>query len=96
MTAERTPEWSSFVQEWEGLVRKFRNDYDALWSEVETLVEKRGGFVENTGGGVMVGTIRLNARDYATVNDESIALWQSREPFSDDTGDEFIWAEDVQ
>ena len=87
--------WKALVNEWTAIVSAHRNDTDRLESQIERLIVRWNGTIEDTGGGMMVGFISLSPDASATVNDESIHLWIDCEPFSDDVGDEFVNIDEV-
>lgn len=102
--------WEHLVDRWSFIVGAFeRTDvyeyegtegsYDSLAAEAEKAIERfvieEGGYMENTGGGVMVGIVRLDDFTSATITDESIHLWIDRAPFSADSGDRFATIYDV-
>ena len=87
--------WTALKNEWTAIIVAHHDDYDRLQSQIDRLVERWDGVMEDTGGGNMVGFVWLDRDTCATVNDESIHVWIGREPFSDDVGDEFFGIDEV-
>jgi hypothetical protein len=103
METAQIPGWKALLTDWTDLVRHrpdgFRDD------DLDRLVARHGGVVENTGGGVMVGfvrfTVAIGSEDdgdarledaTATVSDEMVALWIGDEPFVEmPTEEVFAW-----
>ncbi len=95
------PGWKALVVEWKDLVRHYPDGFELQEGQaaIARLVERHGGYVEDTGGGVEVGFVELRTRagivsvGTATVSDEMIALWIGDEPFVDMPTEEIFAAE---
>ena len=96
--------WRAVVTDWKALVRYHRGEFGR--DELHRLVDRHGGTVEDTGGGIEVGFVRFTvavgseeAGDArledatATITDEMIALWIGDEPYVDLPAEEIFAAE---
>ena len=75
--------WKALKNEWTAIIVAHRSDDERLVSQVERLVERWDGEMEDTGGGIEVGFVRLGDDASATITDESILLWVGSEPYID-------------
>lgn len=91
--------WKHLVDRWSFIVGAFERtdvyEYEDAEKAIERFVIEEGGYMENTGGGVMVGIVRLDDFTSATITDESIHLWIDCAPLSADSGDRFATIYDV-
>ena len=65
--------WDALANEWKAIVRTHRDDEDRLQSQLDRLVERWDGEIEDTGGGFTVGIVRLGDESFAQVSVDAIA-----------------------
>ncbi len=89
------PGWKALVVEWKDLVRHNPDGFELQEGQaaIARLVERHGGYVDDTGGGVEVGFVRFGDDSTATVTDEMIALWGRGDPFVEMPSEEIFAAE---
>jgi len=103
--------WSALKNEWTAIVVRHTDDGErgcTCQRQIERLVERWDGQMDDTGGGVMVGfvhfTVAVGSEDAgdarledatATITDEMIALWIGDEPFVEMPAEEVFAAEVV-
>ena len=89
--------WQALKNEWTAIIVAHRDDPERCQSQLDRLVERWDGVIEDTGGGCEVGYVRWRSQwddqMLATINDEMIVLWAGDEPYQDEPREEIFASE---
>ena len=88
--------WKALKNEWSAIVSEHRNDDATLQRQVDRLIERWDGELEDVGTPFVVGIVRLGDDSFAQVSVDAIAQFDGLEKAMFDPPVEEVCAEEVR